>query len=79
MFAVGCRKHFDNGNSIERLRFDVLDIINSGGKRSLRDANDAVAHVLRYETVVVPDDTDNGNVNIRKNVRWRPNNRLAHP
>jgi hypothetical protein len=38
----------------------VLDVINGGGKCSLRDANDPIAHVLRDETVIVPDNTDHG-------------------
>ncbi len=53
----------------------MLDIINGGGKRSLRDANDAVAHVFRYEAVVGPDDADDRNVDVRKNVGWRANDR----
>ena len=47
----------------------MLDVIYCRGKRSLCDANDAVAHILRYETVEIPDDADNGNVDVRKNIR----------
>ncbi len=53
----------------------MFDIIDGRGKRSLRDANDAVGHVFRYEAVVGPDDADNGNVDVWKYVRWRANNR----
>ena len=68
-------EHFDNRDSIERLRFDVLDVVDGGGKRSLGNANDTVAHVLRDETVIVPDDADDGNIDGRKNVGWSANNR----
>jgi hypothetical protein len=36
---------------------------------------DAVAHVLRDETVIVPDDADNRNVYVRENIGWGANNR----
>jgi hypothetical protein len=49
--------------------------IKHGRKRSLCDANDAVAHVFRNETVIVPDDAHNWNVDVRKNVRWSANDR----
>src|SRR5437016_5093446 len=52
----------------------MLDIINGGGKRSLRDANDPVGHVLRHEAVIVPDDADHRNVDVRENVRWGAEN-----
>ena len=53
----------------------MLDIVDGSGQRSLRDADDAVAHVLRYEAVVAPDDADNGNVDVRENVGWRAKDR----
>jgi hypothetical protein len=72
------QEHFDNRHSIERLRFDVLDVIDGSGKRSLCDAYNPVAHVLRDETVIVPDDADDWNVDIRENIGWGSNNR-QHP
>jgi len=35
-------------------------------KRSLCDANDAIAHVLWDETVIVPDDADDRNIDVGK-------------
>src|SRR5216684_3739375 len=67
------QEDFNNRDSIKRLRLDVFDVVDGGGKRSLRDANDTVAHVLRDETVETPDDADNGNVDGRKNVGWSAN------
>jgi hypothetical protein len=57
----------------------VLDIINGGGERSVRDANDAVAHVLKDDTAIVSDDTDNQNVDRQKDIGWGANNGLASP
>ncbi len=69
------QEHFDDSNSIQGLRFDVLDVVDGSGQRSLGDANDAIAHVFRYEAVVIPDDADNGNVDVREDVGGRANNR----
>ena len=63
------QEHFNNSDSIQRLRFDVLDVINGCGKGSLGDADDPVAHVLGYQTVEIPNDADDGNVDVRKNIR----------
>ncbi len=48
----------------------MLDVVDGGGKIPLRSGDDPVAHVLRDETVIVPDDADDGNVNVRKDVGW---------
>ena len=44
--AVGCREDFDDSDAVERLRLEVLDVVDGRGERALRDADDAVAHVL---------------------------------
>src|SRR4029077_13132499 len=68
-------EHLDNSDSVQRLRFDVLNIIDGSGKRPLCDANNTVTHLLRDEAVIVPDDADNRNIDGRKNVGWRADNR----
>jgi hypothetical protein len=51
----------------------VLDVIDGGSERSFRNTNDAIAYILRDETVVVPNDADDGNIDVRENVRWSAN------
>ena len=48
----------------------MLDVVNGGGKCSLCDADDPVAHILRHETVIIPDDADDRNIDVRKNIGW---------
>ena len=69
--GIRLHKDLDHSDAIERLRFDVLDIVNDSGEVSFRYADDAVAHLFGDETVVAPDDADNRDVNIRKNVTGR--------
>ena len=56
----------------------MLDVIHGGGQCSLRDINDPVIHVLRDEAVVIPDNADHWNVDIRKNIGWGTKDR-KHP
>src|SRR5258708_31191766 len=65
---------FNHRDSVERLRLNVFDVVDSGSKVPLRNGNDPVAHVLWHETVIVPDTAADGNVNGRKNVRWPASN-----
>src|SRR4029077_19719652 len=64
----GLQEYLDDSYSVQRLRFDVLDIVDRSGERSLCDANDPVSHVLRYEPVVTPDNADNRNIDIGKDI-----------
>src|SRR5579883_2695351 len=41
------KEDFDHTGSFHRLRFDVLDIVDSGGEGALGDIDDAVGHVFR--------------------------------
>ena len=64
-----------NRDSIERLRFDVFHIVDGGSEVPLRNSHDPVAHVLRDETVIVPNDAYDGKVYCRENVRKSANDR----
>ena len=74
---AGLEEHLNNRDSIQRLRLDMFDVIDGGGKVSFRDGDNAIGHVLRDETVVVPDDADDWNIDRRKNISGSPNNREA--
>ena len=37
---------FDHRDAVERLRLDVLDVVDRRGQRALGDADDAVGHLL---------------------------------
>ena len=38
---------FDDGDAVQRLRFDVLDIVDGRGQRALAQVDDAVGHLFR--------------------------------
>ena len=67
-------KDLHDRNAAQRLRFDVLDIINGGGKNSLVVKNNSVRHVLRGQSRVVPDDADNWDINVWEDVCGRAQN-----
>src|SRR5207245_5525526 len=53
-------EHFNNSNSIERLRLDVFDVVDGGRNISLSGGNDPLAYLLCVDIVIVPDDVDDG-------------------
>src|SRR5262245_40916881 len=60
----------DDRNALMRLRFDMFDADDVGGERSLEVRDDATFHLFRRETVVLPDDAHDREVDIGKNVHW---------
>jgi len=59
----------DDRDAGERRRLDVLDIAHRGGEPALVLGRDALPHLLRGEAVVVPDDADDRDVDLGKDVR----------
>src|SRR5438046_9617693 len=62
-------EYLNHSSSIQRLRFNVLYLVNGCSKRALRYANDAVGHVLRNHAVKIPDNADDRNVDVGENIR----------
>ena len=62
----------DDGDAGERLRLDVLDVVDGGRQRALVAGDDAVGHLGRGEAAVVPDDADDRDVDVREDVGRRP-------
>ena len=70
--GVGLKVDLNDGDAIERLRLCVFDVIHQRGDSALDVAGDALFHLLRLEAGEGPDQTDNGNINLWKDVRGRP-------
>ena len=70
---VGVRLEIDlnDGDAVERLRLGVFDVIDQRGDSALDVAGDALFHLLRLEASKGPDETDNGNIDLWKNVGGR--------
>ena len=67
-FRGGLEKGPDYRDAIVGLRFDVLNIVDGGGKGPLRDGGDALFHLIRRNSGITPDYADNGNIDIGENV-----------
>ncbi len=60
--------------SIHRLSFNMLNVADQRGQSALGVADNAVRHFLRGQALVLPDDADDGNVDVRQNVDRRAQN-----
>ena len=69
MFTCGWKKILMMADAVERLRLDVLDVVDRGGHAALAVGDDAGGHLLRGESGEVPDHGDDGNVDVGKDIR----------
>ena len=68
---AGLEEDLDQREAGERLRLDVLHIVHQHGHAAFDVGNDALFHFLRLQTVVGPDQRDDGNVDIGENIYRR--------
>jgi hypothetical protein len=69
--GVRMKENFDDSDATERLRLAVLDVIHCCGKHSLGLRDDAIAHFLRVQPGIVPENANDGNIDVRENVGRR--------
>ncbi len=65
---VGVEVDPNHGDAVVGLRFDVFDVVDVGGEAALKIRNDALFHLLRGKTRVLPEHADDGDVNIGENI-----------
>src|SRR5215469_14889740 len=53
----------------------MLNIVDCGRQRSFGNINNSVVHLRGNKPVVIPNDADHGNVDVREDIRWGPKNR----
>ncbi len=63
------KEDLDDAGAVERLRLDVLDVVDRGGHHPLAGGHDAAGHLLCREAGVAPDHRHHGNVDVGKDVR----------
>jgi hypothetical protein len=68
---VRLQEHLEDRDARQRLRFDVLDVVDGGGQTALVDGRDAVGHVFGRQARVIPDDADHRNIDFRQHVDRR--------
>ncbi len=61
-------EHTDDGDALMRLRFNVLDADHVRRQRPLEVGDDPALHFLRRQAVVLPDDADDREVDVGKDV-----------
>ena len=72
--------NLDDRNAVERLGLNMLNVVDRSRKGTFRNGDNAVRHVRGREAGVVPDNADDRNIDIGKNVgrgihdRDRPKN-----
>ena len=72
---VRLKENLDHAVAGQRLRFDVLDVVDLRGQGALVVVDDAAGHVVGRQAVVGPDDADHRNVDVGKNVGRRAERR----
>jgi hypothetical protein len=65
---VRMKEDLDDRDAIERLRLDVLDVVDRRGQAALAGGHNAVGHLLRGEAVVSPDHGHDRNIDVGKDV-----------
>ena len=68
MSHVGVKKYLYHAHAVERLRLDMLDIVDRGCQGALKTDSDALGHLFRGKTVVAPDRHDDGNIDVGEDV-----------
>jgi hypothetical protein len=68
------KKDLDDRNTIQRLRLNVLNVIDGCGHGPLKRSCDSITHLLRRESSVVPNDGDDRDVYIGEDISRRAEN-----
>jgi len=71
-FCIGVEENLDDIDAVISLALDVLDVVNRRCERSLEDGSDAARELRRRHTGVLPDNADDRDIDIRKNVGRGP-------
>ncbi len=71
--GVGLEVDARHGDAAIGLRFDVLDVVDGGGHGALEDGDHALFHLVGREAGIVPDDADDGDIDVRKDIHRHRN------
>src|SRR5262249_51581290 len=56
----------DDAKAVDRLRFDMFDIVDRGGQHALEGRSDTPGHLVRRQAGVLPHHRDHRNLDIRE-------------
>ena len=71
---VGLEVNLHYGNAHQRLRFNMVDIVDRGGQRAFRQGDDAAGHIRGGEPLILPNDADHRNIDVGEYVDRRIQN-----
>jgi hypothetical protein len=63
----------DDAPTVKRLAFDMFDVANRAGQLTLVVVDDPARHILRGQSVIRPNDCDDRNLDVGKNIGGRAN------
>ena len=66
---VRLKEDLDDRDAVERLRLDVLNVVDGGGHAAFAVAGDAVGHLFGGEAGELPHHADYGDIDIGKDIR----------
>ena len=72
------KENLDDSIIWNRLRFDMLDVVDAGRERALVEGDDATRHIIGRKAGIAEDDTDHRNVDVGEDVGRRAEGR-CHP
>jgi len=67
---VWLKKDLYDSDAVQRLRLNVLNVIDRCAQRTFCDGYDPTRHLVRREPGVLPYNTHHWNVDIGEDVRW---------
>ena len=67
----GAEEYLHDPDTVQRLAFDMVDIVDRRRQLALVIIDDAPGHVFGRQAAIRPHRRDHGQANIRKNVGWR--------
>ena len=65
----GAEVNLHYGHTGKRLRIDVVNVIDERSQSALGGRSDAICHLLRCQTLIVPNDANDRDVDFRKDIR----------
>ena len=68
---VRLEEDLDDADAVVGVGLDVLDVVDGGGQRPLERRRDAPGHLVGRQSRVLPDDADDGDANVGKDVGRR--------
>ena len=66
--TLGWKIDPDDRDAVVGLRLDVFDVVDVGGEAALEVGDDALLHFVGREAAVLPEDADDGDVDIGENI-----------